>query len=220
METLLKDIRYGIRSLLKHPGFASVAVITLALGIGANTAIFSVVNAVVLQPLPYRAAHELVLVQLSPGGDSPESRYPFSPAIYLQLKSVNTVFTDVAALSNKGWPANLTETGDPERLQGFQVSANLFSVLGVAPEIGRTFVTEEDRPGANQEVVLSHNLCQQRFGGDRSIIGRKLTLNRKSYTVIGVLPRDFPFFTKTDLWTPLPFTPTAPNDPNNHHLSE
>ncbi len=218
MESLIKDIRYGMRSLLKHPGFAAVAVITLALGIGANTAIFSVVNAVLLQPLPYRNADELVLVQLNPGGESADARYPFSPALYLQLKSQNTVFTDVAALSNKGWPANLTDAGEPERLQGFQVSADLFSVLGVAPELGRTFVIEEDRPGANQVVVISHELWQRRFGGDRSVVGRKLTLNGSAHTVLGVLPRDFRFFTKTDVWTPLAFAATDANDRNNNYL--
>ena len=216
MDTLFKDIRYGFRSLLNHPGFAAIAVITLALGIGANTAIFSVVNAVLLQPLPYQNANELVQVHLSPSGDSPDSLYPLSPAIYLHLKSHNTVFTDVAALSNKGWPANLTDAGEPERLQGFQVSADLFSLLGVAPEVGRTFVTEEDRAGANQVVVISHDLWQRRFGGDRSIIGRKLTLNGSVYSVLGVLPRDFRFFTKTDVWTPLAFTVTEANDHNNY----
>jgi putative ABC transport system permease protein len=216
METLFKDIRYGFRSLLKHPGFAAIAVITLALGIGANTAIFSVVNAVLLQPLPYRNANELVLAHLSPSADAPDSLYPFSPAIYLHLKSNNTVFTEVAALSNKGWPANLTDAGEPERLQGFQVSADLFSVLGVTPELGRTFAAEEDLAGANQVVVVSHDLWQRRFGGDRSIIGRKLTLNGTLYSVVGVLPRDFRFFTKTDLWTPLAFTATEKNDHNNY----
>jgi putative ABC transport system permease protein len=218
MDTLFKDIRYGFRNLLRHPGFAAIAVITLALGIGANTAIFSVVNAVLLQPLPYRNANELVLVQLSPAGDSPDSLYPLSPAIYLHLKSHNTVFTDVAALSNKGWPANLTDAGEPERLQGFQVSSDLFSALGVAPELGRTFVTEEDRAGANQVVVISHDLWQRRFGGDRSIIGRKLTLNGSLYSVLGVLPSDFRFFTKADVWTPLAFSVTDANDRNNNYL--
>jgi putative ABC transport system permease protein len=218
MDTLFKDIRYGIRSLARHPGFAAIAVLTLALGIGANTAIFSVVNAVLLQPLPYRNADELVLVQLSPASDSPDLRYPFSPAIYLHLKNHNTAFTDVAALSNKGWPANLTDAGEPERLQGFQVSADLFSVLGVAPELGRAFVAEEDRAGANQVVVISHELWHRRFGGDQSIIGRKLTLNGSVYSVLGVLPRDFRFFTKADVWTPLAFTATEVNDRNNNYL--
>jgi putative ABC transport system permease protein len=213
---MLQDLRYGARMLLKNPGFTLVAVATLALGIGANTAIFSVVNAVLLQPLPYRNANDLVLIHLS--GDLPESRYPFSPAIYLQLKSQNTVFTDVVALSNKGWPANLTDAGEPERLQGFQVSADLFSSLGVAPELGRTFVTEEDRPGANQVVLISHDLWRRRFGGDRSIVGRKLTLNGSVYSVLGVLPRDFRFFTKTDVWTPLAFTAAEVNDRTNNYL--
>ena len=144
-ETLWQDLRYGVRMLRKNPGFTAIAVLTLALGIGANTAIFSVVNAVLLQPLPYAKADELVAIYNTPGG---ETRWPLSPMAYLNLKSRNSVFTDVAALSNKGWPANLTDAGEPERLQGFQVSANLFSLLGVAPQQGRAFLSEEDRPGA------------------------------------------------------------------------
>jgi putative ABC transport system permease protein len=215
---MLQDFRYGVRMLWKNPGFSFVAVITLALGIGANTAIFSVVNAVLLQPLPYKNAGELVLVNMSSPSDSPDSRYPLSPAIYLQLKNHTTGFAGVAALSSKGWPANLTDAGEPERLQGFQVSADLFSVLGVAAELGRTFVTEEDRPGANQVVVISHDFWQRRLGGDRSIVGRKLTLNGGAYTVLGVLPRDFRFFTRTDVWTPLAFDAKEASDRNTNYM--
>ena len=215
---MLQDLRYGARMLLKNPGFTLVAVITLALGIGANTAIFSVVNAVLLQPLPYAKANELVGIYLSPAGAAPESTFPFSPAAYLNLRSHNNVFTDVAALSNKGWPANLTDSGDPERLQGFQVSANLFPLLGVDAELGRTFVADEDRPSANGVVVLSHELWQRRFGGDRAVIGRTLTLNSGSYTVVGVLPPDFRYYTKTDLWTPLAFDVKEENERNSSYL--
>ena len=210
LETLWQDLRYGFRLLLKTPGFTFVAVLTLALGIGANTAIFSVVNAVLLQPLPYANADELVMFYNTQGGDT---KWPLSPVGYLYLKSRNSVFTDVAALSNKGWPANLTGAAEPERLQGFQVSANLFQLLGVAPEQGRAFLSEEDRPGGNRVVVLSHELWQRRFAADPQIIGQALTLNGDSYTVIGVMPTDFRFFTKTDLWTPLAFTATDENDP-------
>jgi len=206
---LWQDLRYGVRMLRKNPGFTAVAVLTLALGIGANTAIFSVVNAVLLQPLPYAKADELVAIYNSPGGDT---RWPLSPPAYLNLKSRNRAFADVAALSNKGWPANLTGGGEPERLQGFQVSANLFSLLGVAPQQGRTFLNEEDRPGGNRVVMLSHELWRRRFGADPEIIGQALTLNGESYTVIGVMPADFRFFTKTDLWTPLAFTAADEHD--------
>ena len=215
---MLQDLGYGARMLLKNPGFTLVAVITLALGIGANTAIFSVVNAVLLRPLPYANADELVGIYLRPGGDAQESRFPFEPAAYLNLKGHNKVFTDVAALSNKGWPANLSDAGEPERLPGFQVSANLFPLLGVNTELGRTFAAEEDRPGANRVVVLSHELWQRRFGGERTILGRTLTLNNESYTVIGVLPPDFRFYSKTDVWTPLAFTVAEENERNARYL--
>jgi putative ABC transport system permease protein len=218
MNSLWQDLRFGGRMLMKNPGFTLLALITLALGIGANTAIFTVVNAVLLRPLPYANADELVGIYLSQGGDAEESRFPYEAPSYLNLKNNNTVFTDVAALSNKGWPANLTEAGEPERLQGFQVSASLFPVLGVNAELGRTFAAEEDRPGTNRVVVLSHELWQRRFGGDRAILGRALILNDDSYTVIGVLPPDFRFYTKTDIWTPLALTVAEENDRNSRYL--
>jgi putative ABC transport system permease protein len=124
----------------------------------------------------------------------------------------------MAAWSNKGWPANLSGSGEPERLQGFQVSANLFRVLGVEPQIGRAFVDEEDRPGANQVVVISHELWQRRFGGDRELIGRSINLNGAAYSVIGVMPADFRYLTKTDLWTPLAFSAREADDANANYL--
>lgn len=210
METLWQDLRYAIRMLRHDAAFTFVAVLTLALGIGMNTAIFSIVNAVLLQPLPYANAGELATIYNTSGGDS---KFPLSPIAFLNLKRNNSVFTDVAALSNKGWAANLTGRGEAERLQGFQVSANLFSLLGVAPRHGRAFVEDEDRPGGNHVVVLSNELWQRRFGGDPQLLGQAITLNGDSYTVVGVMPDDFRFFTKTDLWTPLAFTPTDENDP-------
>ena len=209
-DDMIKDLRFGVRMLFKEPGFTIVAVLTLALGVGANTAIFSVVNAVLLQPLPYLRANELLTIYNTDGGDS---RWPFSPPAYLNMNNRNTVFTDVAALSNKGWPANLTKMGEPERLQGYQVSANLFSTLGVAPHIGRVFFKEEDRPGAEHVAVLSHELWQRRFGGDPEIVGQSLTLNGDSFTVVGIMPADFRFFTRTDLWVPLAFTAQDEIDP-------
>ncbi|MGH9881210.1 MAG: ABC transporter permease, partial [Pyrinomonadaceae bacterium] len=215
---MFQDLRYGARMLVKNPGFTLVAVITLALGIGANTAIFSVVNAVMLQPLPYANANELVSIYVSSGSDSPEARIPLAPAAYMDLKSNNTVFTDIGALSNKGWPANLTGAGDPERLQGFQVSASLFPLLGLRPLLGRTFAPEEDRPDGNRVVVLSHDFWQRRFGGDQSVLGRTLTLNSNSYIVVGVLPPDFRFYAKTDIWTPLAFSIAEENERNSNYL--
>jgi putative ABC transport system permease protein len=215
---MIQDLRYGIRMLLKNPSFTILAVITLALGIGANTAIFSVTNAVLLRSLPYVRAQELVGVYLSESDDAPEARFPLSPALYLTLRKQNSSFTDVAALSNKGWAANLTNAGEAERLQGYQVSGNLFSLLGTNAELGRTFAPEEDKPGSNHVVLLSHDLWQRRFGGDSRVVGRNLTLNNQTYTVIGVLPADFRFYSKTDLWTPLAFDLKEENEGHSNYL--
>jgi len=212
---MYQDLRFGLRMLLKKPGFTAIAVLTLALGIGANTAIFSVVNAVLLQPLPYAKADELVSIYRTPGG---EATWPFPPAAYLNLKSRNTVFTDIAALDNRGWPTTLTGWGEPSRLQGFKVSVNLFTLLGVTPQQGRAFLAEEDRPGANRVVVISYELWVRDFGGDPQLIGRSLNLNGDSYTVIGVTPADFRFYAKTDLWTPLAFTAADQNERNASYL--
>jgi putative ABC transport system permease protein len=218
MDSLIKDIRYGMRSLLKQPGFTLLAVITLALGIGANTAIFSVVNAVLLQPLPYRNAYELADLYLVPNGAPADYELPFTPAEYLHLRAHNSLFADVGAMNNKGWPVNLTEAGEPERLQGYQVSANLLSLLGVHPELGRGFAPEEEREGNNHVVVLSHDLWQRRFGGDRGVLNRSITLNGDSYTVIGVMPQDFRLVTTTDLWTTLGLTPKEENERDSRYM--
>jgi putative ABC transport system permease protein len=218
IHTLTQDIRYGGRMLLKKPAFTVLAILTLALGIGANTAIFSVVNAVLLRSLPYANANELVVVFMSSRGDEPESHIPFSPAGFLTLKTSSRSFSDVAALSNKGWPVNLTNSGEPERLQGFQVSSNLFTLLGINPQSGRTFSPDEDRPGSNHVVVLSNDFWQRRFAGDRGVIGRTLTLNGENYGVIGIMPPDFRFYAKTDVWTPLAFDPKEASESHSNYL--
>jgi putative ABC transport system permease protein len=204
-DEMFQDLRFGARILLKKPGFTLIAVVTLALGIGANTAIFSVVNAVLLRSLPYQKADELVAVYSTNTRDEGEG--PISPVTYLNLKNQNGVFSEMAAIDNRGWAANLTGSGEPERLQGFKVSANIFHMLGVAPAHGRAFLAEEDRPGNNRVVVLSHELWQRRFGGDAGLIGRSINLNGLNCTVIGVMPADFRYYTKTDIWTPLAWTP-------------
>src|SRR4030095_12516575 len=158
MQAIWQDLRYAARMFLKTPSFTLLAIMTLARGIVANTAILTVVNAVLLRPLPYARPHELVGMYLGPDNEPAESRYPFKPAEYTTLKAQNTTLADVAALSNKGWPANLTNAGEPERLQGFQVSGNLFSLLGVNAALGRTFTMAEDAPGSNRVIVLSNEL--------------------------------------------------------------
>jgi putative ABC transport system permease protein len=216
MQSLWQDLRFGARMLMKKPGFTLIAVITLALGIGANTAIFSVVNAVLLQPLPYAKADELVQIYTTPGG---EDTWPFPPAAYLNLKNRNTVFTDIAALDNRGLPANLTGWGEPERLQGYKISSNFFTLLGVTMRQGRTFLPEEDHPGANRVVVISHELWHRRFGGDPQLIGRALNLNGDSYTVIGVTPAGYRFGANADVWTPLAFTAADENNRKDAYLN-
>jgi putative ABC transport system permease protein len=212
---MIQDLRYSFRLLLKSPGFTSVAVMTLALGIGANTAIFSVINAALLRSLPYRNADELVLIYYN---DSRGDGQMFVPALYSPIKQQNRVFTDCATWDNSTWPVNLTGDGEPERLQGFKVSANLFDLLGVSAKLGRTFAVEEDYPGNNHVVVISYDLWQRRFAGEPRILGRRLSLNGTPYQVIGVMPADFRFILKTDVWTPLAFTPAEEADRGGIYL--
>ena len=198
MGTLLQDLRYGIRMLFKHPGFTVVAVIALALGIGANTAIFSVVNGVLLRPLPYQDPDRLVrLSEDSPQVPEMSISYPN----FLDWREQNTAFTGIAALQFQNY--NLMGAGEPERLQGRNVSANLFEVLGVKPQLGRSFLPEEDRPGANRVCIVSNGLWQRRFGSDPNLVGKQLTLNDQSYTVIGVLPSNYRYGTPTDVFVPI-----------------
>jgi putative ABC transport system permease protein len=217
-DEMFQDLRYGLRLLLKQPGFTLLAILTLALGIGANTAIFSVVNAVLLRPLPYHNADELVMFYFT--DTQGEENWLFTSSAYQDLKSQNSVFTDVAAWGNSTWPATLTESGEPERLQGFQVSANFFQVLGVLAAQGRTFLPEEDRPGNNRVVIISHDLWQRRFGSDAAMIGSSILLNGASYQIIGVMPTDFRFVLKTDVWTPLAFPAAAGNERNSADLHQ
>ncbi len=169
-----QDLRYGLRMLVKNPGFTIVAVTALALGIGASSAIFSVVNTVLLRPLPYKSPDELVMLS----GDATHQGFPRNtppPANFLDWRAQNTVFTGMASMAEQSF--NLTGTGEPERLDGERVSANLFSLLGVEPQLGRTFRPEEDQTGKGCAVILSHGLWQRRFGADPEIIGKPLTLN-------------------------------------------
>jgi putative ABC transport system permease protein len=190
MATLLNEIRHGIRSLLKHPGFTAIAIITLALGIGANTAVFSVVYAVLLRPLPYRDPERLVTIwEESPQRDMYEM--PVSLANLRDWQEQNGTFEQIAAYTFA--QLNLTGTGEPARLLTIRSSANLFSLVGGQPAIGRTFLPEEDKEGANRVVVLSDGLWRSRFGSDPQVVGRALTLDNQSYTVVGVMRPGFQF---------------------------
>jgi putative ABC transport system permease protein len=216
METLIKDIRYGVRGLWKRPGFTAVAVLTLALGIGANTAIFSVVNAVLLRPLQFRDPDRLVMIW----EDATFAGFPRNtpaPAIYVDWKTQTQSFEDVAASAESTF--NLTGDGDPERVAAYKVTANFFPLFGVAPALGRNFATEEDRPGAQKVAVLSHALWQTRYGGDRQIINREIQLNGEKYTVIGVMPQGFQFFeSDVRLWVPLALDSEELANRGGHYL--
>jgi putative ABC transport system permease protein len=186
METLWQDLRYSGRMLLKHRGFTLIALLTLGLGIGANTAIFSIVNAVLLRPFPYPAPEQLVtLGEFVPRGSV---SYPN----FVDWRAQCTSFDSTSALrGNENY--NFTGAGEPERLQGRLVSAGFFSMLGVKPLLGRDFVAEDDRPGAKPTVVLSYSFWSRRFGNDPNIVGKQIALNNTSYTVVGVTPQDFQY---------------------------
>ncbi len=213
-----QDLRYGLRMLIRSPSFTIIAVLALALGIGANSAIFSVVNTVLLRPLPYKNPDALMMVWEEATHLGFPDNTP-SPANFLDWREQNTVFEGMAAMAQRSF--NLTGVGEPERYDGRRVSANLFTILGVEPILGRTFRPEEDQPGA-RVVILSHGVWQRRFGADPGIIGRPLTLNGESYTVIGVMPRtvDLPSLDnwQDQLWVPIAFTSEEAAGRGNHFL--
>ena len=205
MGTVLQDLRYGLRMLAKNPGFTAVAVLTLALGIGANTAIFSVVNAVFLKPMPYKDADRLVMVW----EQNPERGWYHnivSAANFLDWRKQNDVFTQMAAVE-PGKAFNLTRTGKPEEVRGEQATTNLFALLGVRPFKGRDFLPEEDRAGGPRVVILSYGLWERRYGHDAALVGKQISLNNESYTVVGIMPAGFyfpPFWREWagELWVP------------------
>ena len=217
METLWQDLRYGFRTLTKNPGFSFIAVVSLALGIGANTAIFSVVNAVLLKPLPFMEPERLVMVW----EDASAIGFPRSdvaPANYVDWKAQNQTFEDVAALNWKNF--NLTGDGEPERILSHGVTANFFPLLGIQPVTGRNFSVEEDKPGADKVAILSYGLWQGRYGGDRAIVGRDVLLNDEKYAVVGVMPAGFQFLQgDIGVWVPVALTQYQLADRDNHYLT-
>ncbi len=197
METLWQDIKYGVRKLAKSPGFTVVALIALALGIGANTAIFSVVNAVLLRPLPYAQPERLVIFwETTPRMDTSVA-YPN----FVDIQSQATAFERMGASRRESF--NMTGEGEAERLSGRMISANFFSTFGVPVHRGRDFTPDDDRPDANAVAILSYGYWQRRFGGDESVVGRVLTLNNRSFTVVGVAGKDFRYGAGADLFAPL-----------------
>ncbi len=217
METLLKDFRYGIRSLLKRPSFTAIAVITLALGIGANTAIFSLVNAVLLRSLPFADPDRLVMIW----EDASFAGFPRNtpaPANYVDWKTQGQSFADMAAQDMRSF--NLTGDGEPEKVEAFGVTANFFPLLGIKPALGRMFTNEEDTPGADKVAIINYNLWQQRYGGEQNIVGRQLSLSGEKYTVVGVMPAGFQFLdSKVGMWVPIAFRPEQLTYRNRHYLT-
>ncbi|MDQ6654310.1 MAG: ABC transporter permease, partial [Verrucomicrobiota bacterium] len=215
---LVQDLRYGARMLARTPSFTAVAVLALALGIGANTAIFSVVNSVLLRPLPFKNPGQLVMIWENATHLGFPKNTP-SAANFFDWQRQSTVFTGMAAIAEKNF--NLTGAGEPERLDGHRVTANLFDLLGVQPKLGRNFVPEEDAPGS-KVAILSHSLWQRRFGSDPQIIGRSLLLNGESYSVVGVIGLDLnlPAFGSwhDQLWVPTAFTSEEAASRGNHYL--
>ena len=224
MDTLVQDIRFGLRMLLKAPGFTAVAIIVLALGIGANTAIFSVVNAVLLRPLPYPQPDRLVQVWHTP----PQSSFPgakifsVSPANYLDWVNQNRSFEQLAIYGFMSF--NLTGKGEPESLIATRVSSNFFSVLRTQPMAGRVFTSEEDSSGHGKVVIISHAFWQSHFGADPNTVGQTISLNSESYTIVGIMPAKFAFPTSSDpkfqtqMWTPIAWTDKDRSVRGNHNF--
>jgi putative ABC transport system permease protein len=200
MQTLWQDLRYGVRILLKHPGFTLIAVLTLGLGIGANTAIFSVVNSVLMRPLNYPAAERVMTVwEDHTRRDGPQREWTGPPGVE-DWRAQQNVFEHVAAVNN--WAPTLTEAGEPQALAGASVSHEAFAVLGVKPLLGRAFSAQEDQPNADRVTILSHSLWQRRFNADPAIVGKAIRLSGDSYTVIGVMPAgfQFPIINNAQIW--------------------
>jgi len=213
MESLLSDVRYAVRNLFRRPGFTIIAVITLALGIGANTAIFSAVNALLLKPLPFPELDRVVAIW-----DKLPSRgvlhNEVTVANYLDWQSQSQSFEQLALY--RWWSANLTGIDPPERIQGFLVTANFLDTTGIKPILGRNFLPEENQPGKDAVAVITHSLWQRRFGGDPNILNKTITINSITRTVVGVMPEHFNFPKGAELYAPLAITPELTKSRGNH----
>jgi putative ABC transport system permease protein len=217
METLWKDLRYGWRMMRRSPGFAAVALLTLAIGIGANAAIFSIVNGVLLRPLPFPDSSRIVTIWETDANRN-VVRGTASPAEFLDWRDMNHSFAELS-----GWRSllfTITGSGDAEQVHGSQVSGNFFRMLGVGPVIGRDFSSEDEKPGSEQVAILTYALWQRHYGGDSGVIGKSILLDEKPYTIIGILPRAFSLFgvaPDLDVWVPFAFNRAQLNR-ENHEL--
>jgi len=223
MQTIIQDFRHALRVLRKTPGFTASAIAVLALGIGANTAIFTVVNAVLLRPLPYPEADRLVRVwHVPPQKSFPGVPiFPASPANYLDWKAQGQAFESIAAY--RGSNFNLTGRDRPESVTVTLAEAEFFDVVGVKPELGRTYHKEEDRPGSGHVVVLSHKFWQTHFGGNAGVLGQTLILSNEKYTIVGVMPARFTLpawgATASDLWAPTAWDAKVRAERKNHNYA-
>ncbi len=214
MDAMLQDLRYGARMLLKRPGFTIVAAAALALGIGANTAIFSLVDALLLRPVHFKDVDRLAMIW-SRNAQGIE-RSNISPGDYQDWKNQSNAFDHLAAMN--WWGVNLTGGGEPERAQAVQVTANFFAALDVKPLLGRALLPEEDQPGHDQTVVLGYGLWKRRFAGDPDIVGQTIQLDGRAHTVVGVMPKDFEWPTTAELWTPLVMSNDDASARNSRYL--
>jgi predicted permease len=210
LQRLWRDVRYGLRGMRRNPGFTAVAVIALGLGIGANSAIFTAVDGILLRPLGYRDPERLVVILNHGNG-------PVSPGNFADWKAQSRSFDNMGAAEY--WTPDLTGSDRPEKLWALHVSSDLLPLLGVPPALGRFFTQEEDQPGREFEVVLGYSLWQRQFGGDKNVLGRSIQLDKKTYTVVGVMPAGFqfaPFWaTRAELWAPLALGPRASKHSGN-----
>jgi predicted permease len=226
MQTLFQDLRYGARMLLKRPGFTAVAVITLALGVGANTAIFSVVNSLLLRPLPYRDSERLAIIWSHSPGANVEQDWP-SPGQFSAIKAQGGAFEALALA--QGSNVNLTGQAAPERIGALRLSSAVFPLLGAQAALGRVFLPEEDAPGKPMAVILSHGFWQRRFGGDPKALGQSLTINGAAYSIVGVMPPDFSLgyevmptvgaVSQAELLLPLPLSPEGMNSQGDENYN-
>ena len=219
LDVLAQDVRFGMRVLIKNPGFTLVAVLALALGIGANTAMFSIVNSVLLRPLPYAQPDRLVKVwtRFTDIGLPNDQNWISAPE-FRDITELNKSLSEIAAFGGQNF--NITTQGTPSRVVGAQVSPSLFSILGIQAERGRVFSPDEAQPGKDSVLLLSHGLWERRFGGDPEIVDRQIQANGKTYTVIGVMPAGFDFPEESEMWAPLSFLPDdlGPNNRGSHGL--
>jgi predicted permease len=216
--SIVQDARYAVRTLIRNPGFAALSVLALALGIGANSAIFTVVNSVLLSPLRFHKPEELVVLRernLKAG--FPE--FSLSPGNYQGYRDRNRSFTGLAAVNSGGMNFVSGPGAEPERLRGARVTTNLFEVLGAQPSLGRVFTTQEGQLGSQFVIILGHSLWQRRFGGGRDVLGKQIKLNDEMYTVVGVMPAGFEFPGRAELWTPLAMDRRNWDQRGGHYLS-